>query len=56
MKSNLSRNRIKEERIGQYHMGQAFFHQINPGLEVFPVFSSVVGRSLPSEGGLPEDI
>ena len=36
--------------------GTGLFHQVDPGLEAFPVFSMVVGRSLPSEGGLPEDI
>ena len=34
----LSKNRIKEEKIVQYLMGQAFFHQVDPGLEVFPKF------------------
>ena len=33
----LSRNSIEEEKIFQYHMGQAFFHQVDPGLEVFPM-------------------
>ena len=32
------RNRIKEEKIVQYHVGQAFFHQADPGLEAFPMF------------------
>ena len=31
----LSRNRIKEEKTVQYHMRQAFFHQVDPELEVF---------------------
>ena len=26
------------EKIDQYHMGQTFFHQVDPGLEVFPMF------------------
>ena len=32
------RNRIKEEKVVEYHLGQAFFHQADPGLEVFPMF------------------
>ena len=34
----LLRKRIEEEKIFQYHMRQAIFHQVNPGLEVFPIF------------------
>ena len=34
----LLRNRIEEERIFQYHVGQAFFHQVDPRLQVFPMF------------------
>ena len=34
----LSRNRIEEEKIVQYCVGQAFFNQVDPGLEVFPMF------------------
>ena len=34
----LSSNRIEEEKIAQYHMGQAIFHQVDPGLDVFPMF------------------
>ena len=33
----LSGNSIDEEKIDQYHVGQAFFHQVDPGLEVFPM-------------------
>jgi len=29
---------LEEEKIVQYHMGQAFFHEVYPGLEVFSVF------------------
>jgi len=36
-KTILSRNRIKEEKIFEYHVGQAFFHQVCSGLEVFPM-------------------
>ena len=52
----LLRNRIKEEKIIQYHMGQTFFLQIDPGVVVYLMFSRVVGRCLLSGGGLPEDI
>ena len=52
----LSRNRIEEEKIVHYHVGQAFFHQVNPGLEVFLCFAAVVGGFLTSGGGLPEEI
>ena len=31
-------NRIKEDKIVQYHVGQRFLHQANPGLVVFPIF------------------
>ena len=34
----LSKNRIEEGKILQYHEGQAFFHQVDPGLGVFPMF------------------
>ena len=34
----LLRNRIEEEKIVQYQVGQAFFYQVYPGLEVFPMF------------------
>ena len=34
----LSRNRNEEEKIVQYHVGQACFHQVDPGLEVLPMF------------------
>ena len=34
----LSRNRIKEDKIVQYHVGQPFLQQVNPGLVVFPIF------------------
>ena len=37
-KTNLSRNRIREEKIFQLHVRQAFFHQVDSGLVVFPVF------------------
>ena len=30
---------IKEEKIDQYLMEEAFSLQVNPGLEVFPMFS-----------------
>ena len=36
--NDLIKKRIIEEMIVQYHMGQAFFHQVKPGLEVFPMF------------------
>ena len=55
----LSRNSIKERKIFEYHVGQAFFHQVDPGLEVFLMFCqgvSIVGRSLLSRDGLTEDI
>ena len=29
---------MKEEKKVQYHVGQAFFLQVDPGLEVFPMF------------------
>ena len=32
------RSKIKEERIVQYHIGQAFFQQVEPGFEAFPMF------------------
>ena len=38
LKAILSRNRIKEGKIAQYHMGQALFHQVDPRLEAFPMF------------------
>ena len=34
----LSRNRIEEEKIIQYSMKQAFFHQAIPGSEAFAMF------------------
>ena len=45
----LSRNRIKEDKIVQCHVGQAFLHQFNPRLVVFPIFlpGSLVDPSLP---------
>ena len=33
----LSRN-SSIEKIAQYHMGQTFFHQVDPGFEAFPMF------------------
>ena len=27
-----------EDKIVQYHVGQAFLRQVNPGLVVFPIF------------------
>ena len=36
------RNRNKEEKIVQYHVGQAFFHQVNPQLETSQCFARVV--------------
>ena len=33
----LSRNRIIEDKTVQYHVGQAFLHQVNPGLVVFTI-------------------
>ena len=47
----LSRKRLKEEKIVQYHVGQAFFHKIYPVLEASFCFGRVVGRSLLSGGG-----
>ena len=32
-------NRIEEEMIVHYHVGQALFHQVDPGLEAFPMSS-----------------
>jgi len=29
---------MEEEKIVEYHVGQAFFYQVNSGLEVFPMF------------------
>ena len=37
-KTILSSSRAKEEEIFQYRLGQAFFHQVDPGLEAFPMF------------------
>ena len=34
----LSKNRIEEEKIFQYHVRQVFFHQVDPRLEIFPIF------------------
>ena len=34
----LSRNRIEEEKIVQCHMGQVSYHQVDPELEVLPMF------------------
>ena len=33
MKNDLIEKRIDEEKMFQYHLGQAFFHQVDPGLE-----------------------
>ena len=30
LKMNLLRNKIEEDKIAQYHVGQAFFHQVVP--------------------------
>ena len=38
MKNDLMENKIKEEKIVQCDVRQAFFHQVNPGLEAFPMF------------------
>ena len=37
-------------------MGETFFHQVKPGLEVPLCFASVVGRSFLFGGGILEDI
>ena len=36
-KKKLSRNRLKEEKIVEYHMGQAFLHQVVSKFEISPV-------------------
>ena len=41
MKVILSRNSSKEEKIVQYYMAQIFFHRVDPGLKVFPIFCQV---------------
>ena len=53
----LSRNRIIEDNIVQCHVGQAFLHQVNPGMVVFPIFlpGSLVDPNLPGVV-FPEDI
>ena len=28
----------QEEKNVRYHVGQAFFYQVDPGLDVFPMF------------------
>ena len=45
-----------EEKFIQYHMGETFFHQVKPGLEVPLCFAWVVGRSFVFGGGILEDI
>ena len=34
----LWRNWIEEEKVFQYHVGQAISRQVDPGLEIFPMF------------------
>ena len=52
----LSRIRFREEKIVQYHVGQAF-SPIQPRIGSFLyVLPLVIGRCLPSGGGLLEDI
>ena len=41
---------MKEEKIVQYHLGQAFFHQIDPDWKFSLCFTRVVGKPLPSGG------
>ena len=48
----LSRNRIKEEKIVQYHVVQAFFTKLTQDRKCSLCFTRVVGRSLPSGVGL----
>ena len=45
----LSRNRIIEDKIVQYHVRQAFLQQVHPGLVAFPIFlpGSLVDPNLP---------
>ena len=52
----LLRNRIREENIVQYHVGQTFFAKLTQDWKLSQCFAGVVGRSLPFEGGLPKDI
>ena len=53
MRTILSRNRIREEKILQYHVVQALFHQIDPGLEVFLMFcQGWLVDPCPLEGGV----
>ena len=48
---------LKKKRFFHIMWDRPFFHQVDPGLEEFPVFlPGVVGRSLPSGDGLLEDI
>ena len=47
---------MKEEKIGQYHVGPAFFTKSAQDWKFSPCFTMVGGRSLPSECGLLEDI
>ena len=49
--------RINEDRIFQYQMGQALFHQVDPRLEVFPMSCQGGWYILTLQGGgLLEDI
>ena len=50
------RYRIKVEKIVEYHVGQAFFHQVDQDWKLPYVLPGVVGKCLHSRGGLPEDI
>jgi len=38
MTNDLIKSNIKEKKIVQYQVGQVFFHQADPGLEVFLMF------------------
>ena len=38
MKNSLIENKIKEDKIVQYHIGQAFFRSVDPKLDVFLMF------------------
>ena len=55
-KTILLRNGIKEEKIVQYSLGQAIFHQVNQDWKLSQCFARVFGRFLHSDGGLLEDI
>jgi len=50
MKTILSRSRILEEKIVQYHVGLAFFTNSIQDWKISLCFARVVGRSFPSRG------